>query len=53
MKVPDFENEKYLASYLLSGQGPVSSLNCPAIDILESLSTGNKLKLLSGGGGLG
>ena len=30
-----------------SGQGPASSLGCTAIDILEFLSTGNKLKSLS------
>ena len=30
-----------------SGQEPASSLGCTAIDILEFLSTGNKLKLLS------
>ena len=28
-------------SDLLSGQGPISSLNCPAVDILEFRSTGN------------
>ena len=43
----DFENEKYLVSYLLSGQGPASSMDCPAIDMLEFLSTGNELKLLT------
>ena len=52
----DFKNEKYVVSYLLSGQGPASPLDCPATDILEFLSTGNELKLLSlgrvvGGGG--
>lgn len=38
---------------LLSGQGPVSSLDCPDIDILEFLCAGNQLKLLTlvGGGG--
>ena len=36
----DFENENYVVSYLLSGQGPASSLNCPAILILEYRSTG-------------
>ena len=41
------ENEKYVVSYLLSGQGPASPLDCPATDILEFLSTGNELKLLS------
>ena len=30
-----------------SGQGPASPLDCPATDILEFLSTGNELKLLS------
>ena len=43
----DFENEGYVVFYLLSGQGPASSLDCPAIDILEPLSTGNKLQMLS------
>ena len=43
----DFKNEKYVVSYLLSGQGPASALDCPATDILEFLSTGNELKLLS------
>ena len=43
----DFKNEKYVVSYLLSGQGPASPLDCPATDILEFLSTGNELKLLS------
>ena len=38
----DFENEKYVVSYLLCGQGPASSLNCPAILILEYQSTGNE-----------
>ena len=41
----DFENEKYVASYLLSGQGLASSLDCPAV--LEFLSTGNELQLLN------
>ena len=36
-----------MVSYLLSGQGPASPLDCPATDILEFLSTGNELKLLS------
>ena len=31
----DLENEKYVVSYLLSGQGPASSLDCPTIGILE------------------
>lgn len=31
----DFENQKYVVSDLLSEQGPVSSLDCPVIDILE------------------
>ena len=31
----DLENEKYVVSCLLSGQGPASSLDCPTIDILE------------------
>ena len=37
------ENEKYVVSCLLPGQGPAFSLNSPAIDILELLSTENKL----------
>ena len=36
-----------MASYLLSGQDPASSLNCSAIDVLEFLSIGNELKLLA------
>ena len=32
---------------LLSEQGPASSLNCPAIDILEFLTTENELQLLT------
>ena len=43
----DFGNEEYVVSYLLSGQGPASSLDCPTIDIVEFLSTGNELKLLT------
>ncbi|KAJ8775921.1 hypothetical protein J1605_015984 [Eschrichtius robustus] len=43
----NFENVEYVVFYLLSGQGPASSLNCPAIDILEFLSTGNELLLLT------
>ena len=43
----DFENEEYVVFYLLSGQGPASSLDCPVIDILEFLSTGNELQLLT------
>ena len=46
----DFKNEKYVVSYLLSGQGPASSLNRPAVDILEFLFTGNELQLLTLGG---
>ena len=38
----DFKNEKYVVSYLLSGQGAASSLNCPAILVLENQSTGNE-----------
>lgn len=36
--------------FLLFGQGPASSLDCPAMDILEFLSIGNKLQLLTLGG---
>ena len=43
----DFENEKYLVSYLLSGQGPASSPSGPTIDISEFLFTGNELKPLT------
>ena len=43
----DFKNEKYVVLYLLSGQGPASSLNCPAIFILEFPSTGNELQLFT------
>ena len=46
----DFKNEKYVVSYLLSGQGPASSFDCHAVDMLELLSTGNELRLLSGVG---
>ena len=45
----DFENEKYLVSYLLSGQGLASSLS-PAIFILKYRSTGKELQLLTLGG---
>lgn len=41
-KLPDSENEKYVVSYFLSGQGPDSSLNCPAILVLGYWSTGDK-----------
>lgn len=40
-------NEKYVLSYLVSGQGPASSLNCPVIDILQFPATENALQLLS------
>ena len=36
------ENEKYVVSYLLSGQGPGFSLSCPALLILVYWSTGEK-----------
>ena len=36
-----------MLSYLLSGQGPVSSLNCPATDILEVKSIGNEAPVVS------
>ena len=36
---------------LSSAQGPATSLDFPAINILELLSTGNELKLLTPGGG--
>ena len=49
----DFENEKYVVSYPVSGQGPASSLNCPAIVILEYWSTGNKSSIAYPGGGEG
>ena len=49
----DLENEKYVVSYLLSGQGPASSLNCPAILILEYRFTGNKSPIAYPGGGGG
>ena len=38
----DFKNEKYGVSYILSGQGPTSSLTCPTSNILEFRSTGNE-----------
>ena len=41
---PDFKNEEYVVSYLLSGQGPASSLNCPVILFSEYWSTRNDLK---------
>ena len=34
------KNEEYVVSYLLSGQGPASSLNCPVILVSEYGSTG-------------
>ena len=43
----NFENVEYVVFYLLPGQGPASSLDCPAIDILEFLSTGNEFLLLT------
>ena len=48
-----FDINKWGKCGLLSGQGPVSSLDCPDIDILEFLCAGNQLKLLTlvGGGG--
>jgi len=45
----DFKNEKYVVSYLLSVQGPASSLNCPAIFISQFPSTGNELQLFTMG----
>ena len=36
---------------LLPGQGPASSLCCPAVDTLEFLPPGNELQLLTLGGG--
>ena len=39
------KNEKYVISYLLSGRGPVSSLNCPTILILEYGSTRDKSQI--------
>ena len=48
----DFENEKYVVSYLLSMWGPASSLDSVAIDILEFLSTENEVKLLTLGGSI-
>ena len=44
-----FENDKYVVSYLLSGQGLASSLS-PAIFILEYRPTGKELQLLTLGG---
>ena len=49
--VLDFETEKCVVSSPLSGQGLASSLNYLVIDILEFLSTGNELKLLTLGAG--
>ena len=46
----DFQCETHVVSYLLSVQGPAMSLDFPAINILELLSTGNELKLLTSGG---
>ena len=46
---PDLENKKCLVSYLLSGQGPASSLSCPPIDILEFQSTGYESPFYPGG----
>ena len=43
----DFENGEYVVFYSLSGRGPASSLDCPAIDILAFPSTGNELQLLT------
>ena len=43
----DYENEDHLVFYLLSGQGTASFLDCPVIDILEFLSRGNELLLLT------
>ena len=45
----DFKNERYVVSYFLSWYSPISSLDCPAIDILEFLSTGNELQLFTQG----
>ena len=42
---PDFKNEKYVVSDLLSGQNPAFPLNCPAILVLEYWSTGNKSQI--------
>ena len=49
--VLDFETEKCVVFSPLSGQGSASSLNYPVIDILEFLSTGNEVKLLTLGVG--
>ena len=49
--VLDFETEKCVVASPLSGQGLASSLNYLVIDILEFLSTGNELKLLTLGAG--
>ena len=46
----DFQNEKYVVSYLLSGQGPASSLDCPAFLVLEYRSTGNESPIAYPGG---
>ena len=40
------ENEKYMVSYLLSGQGPGSSFSCPAVLILVYWSTGEKCPIV-------
>ena len=40
--LPDFENEKYVVSYLLFGQSLASSLHCPGVS-----ATGNELKSLT------
>ena len=45
----DFENEEYVVFYLLSAQGPASSLDCPAIFFLEYRSTENELQLFAPG----
>lgn len=46
----DIQCETHVVSYLLSVQGPAMSLDFPAINILELLSTGNELQLLTSGG---
>ena len=46
----DFGYETHMVSYLLSGQSPATSFGFPAINILELLSTGSELKLLTPGG---
>ena len=51
-EVSDFENEKYVVSYLLFEQGPASSLYCPAIFILECRSSENKFQLFASGANL-